>query len=365
MAENKKSNLIFDMLVFDLQEEIFKNLKARDLDNFLEISKASKKGYLRPFDSYDVIAIQNEIKIAREFHDLPNETKVNIFKGLQLRYQNITIDCTSNADAGLYLNLFKCFGPSMVNLKIKQFDLNNVQLSEIIRLPNVESLELSRVSTKILDFIEHSTVLNSINFGFFSDTFDDNSINRINKLLISTHNSLKKLKLSDRVFRNIFNVFSNEALMNLQLIQLDITNCDVYSLENKNNLRKFIAAQATSLKYLKMSSLTGYEANDFFDLLDNLEQISIETFYTSSGPQLPINNSIIDMELIGINVTLDLIKPYLDAAPNLEKLHISNLSNQVVNYIVAKKMINFKKLTYNWSNENPKRANFFVEKIEI
>lgn len=365
MAENKNSNIIFDMLVFDLQEEIFKHLNVRDLDNFSELSKASTKGYLRTFDSSDVIAIQNESRITREFHDLPTVTKVNIFKGLQLRYQNITIDCTSKADAALYLSLLKCFGPSMVNLKIKQFDLNDVQLREIIRLSNVESLELSRVSTKILEFIEHSTVLSSINFGFFNDNFDDDSVNRINKLLVSTRNSLKELKLSDRVFRNIFNVFSNETLMSLQLTQFDITNCDVYSLENQNNLRKFLASQAISLKYLKMSSLTGYEASDFFDLLDNLEQISIETSFTSSGLQLPTNNSIIGMELIGINVTLDVIKPYFEATPNLESLHISNLSNQVVNYIIAKKLTNFKKLTYNWSNEKPQRANFCLEKIEI
>lgn len=355
MAENKNSNLIFDKLLFDLQEEIFKHLNIRDLDDFSELSEASKKGYLRSFDPSNVIAVQN----------LPSVTKVNIFKGLQLRYRNINIDCTSKADAVLYLNLFKCFGPSMVNLKIKQLDLDDVYLSEIIRLSNVESLELSRVSTKILEFIEHSTVLSSINFGFFNDTFDDNSVNRINKLLVSTRNSLKELKLSDRVFRNIFNVFSNEALMSLQLTQFDITNCDVHSLENQTNLRMFLASQATSLKYLKMSCLTGYEANAFFDLLEILEQISIETSYTSPGPQLPTNNSIIRMELIGINVTLDVIKPFLDATPNLESLHISNLSNQVVNYIIAKKLTNFKKLTYNWTNEKPQRANFFLERIEI
>ncbi|CAO1430185.1 unnamed protein product [Diamesa hyperborea] len=353
------------MLVFDLQEEIFKHLKVRDLDNFSEISKASKSGYLRKVDPSDVIAIQNEPRMTREFHDLPSVTKMNIFKGLQLRYQNVTIDCTSNADAGLYLNLFKCFGPSMINLKIKQFDLNDVQLREIIRLSNVESLELIRVSTKILDFIEHSTVLTSINFGFFNETFDDNSINRMNKLLVSSRNSLRELKLSDRVFRGIFNVFYDEALMGLQLIQFDITNCDVYSLENQTNFRKFLASQATTLKSLKMSCLTGYEAADVFELLENMEHISIETSYTSSGPQLPINNSIIEMELIGINVTLEVIKPYLDATPNLEFLHISNLSNQVVNYIIAKKPTNFKKLSYNWSNEKLQRANFFLEKIEI
>ena len=359
------ANLIFDSLVFDLEEEIFQQLKVRYLDNYSEISKASKRGYLKSFDTSDVIAIPNESRITREFQDLPSVTKVNIFKGLQRRYQNITIDCTSKADAVLYLNLFKCFGPSMVHLKIKQFDLNDVQLREIIRLSNVESLELIKVSTKILDFIEHSTVISSINLGFFNDTFDDNSINRINKLLTSTRNSLKELKLSDRVFRNIFNVFSDEALMGLQLIQFDITNCDVYSLENQINLRKFLASQAMTLKSLKMSCLTGYEATAFFELLENMEKISIEISYTSSGPQLPTNNNIIEMELIGINITLDVIKPYLEATPNLESLHISNLSNQVLNYIIAKKPTNFKKLSYNWSNEKPQRANFYLEKMNI
>lgn len=365
MAENKKSNLIVDMLVFDLEEEIFKHLKVRDLDNFKDISKASKKGYLRTFEPSDVIAVPKESSFEREFHDLPSVTKEKIFKGLQSRYQNLTIDCTSEADAVLYLNLLKCFGPSMINLNIKHFDLNDLQLREIIRLPNVESLELNRVSTKILDVMEHSAVVSSINIGFFNETFDENSINRINKLLISSRNSLNELKLSDRVFRNIFNEFSEEALLGLQLIQLDITKCDVYSLDNQNNFRKFLVSQASSLTCLKMSSLTGYEAFDFFDQLVNLENISIEISYAISGPELPTNESIIAMELVGINVTLDIIKSYLDAAPNLETLHVSNLTNQMVNYITAKQLNNFKKLTYNWTNENPQRAKFVVEKIQI
>ena len=362
MVENKKSNQFFDMLVFDLQEEIFKHLKVQDLDKFLEISKTSEKGYLNKFDTF--AATLNRNSIATGFNDLPNATKDDIFKGLQLRYQNLTIDCTSKANVILYLNLLKCFGISMVNLNIKQLDLNDVQLSEIIRLPNLESLDLSTVSTKILDYIEHSAVLNSLNFGFFNDTFDDYSINRINNILVSSRNSLQELKLSNRVFKNIFGV-SSEALMGLQLIHFDITNCDIHSLENPTNLRKFLNSQSSSLKSLKMSSLTGYEATDFFNQLNNLQYISIETSYTCSGSKLPINNSIIEMELIGINVTLDSIIPYLDASPNLEALHISNLSNQVINYIVSKKMTHFKKLTYNWSNENPKSANFSVAKIEI
>lgn len=365
MAENKNSNLIVDLLLFDLEEEIFKHLKVRDVDNFKDLSKASKKGYLRTFEPSDVIAVPIENRIEREFQDLPSVTKENIFKGLQVRYQNLTIDCTSNSDSVLYLNLLKCFGPSMINLNFKQFELNDVQLRELIRLPNVESLELNRISTKILDVMEHSAVLSSINFGFFNETFDENSIHRINKLLISSRNSLNELKLSDRVFRHIFNGFDEEALLGLQLIQLDITKCDVYSLDNQNNFHKFLASQASSLKCLKMSSLTGYEAFDFFDQLVNLENISIEISCINSGPELPINDSIIAMELVGINVTLDFIKPYLDASPNLETLHVSNLTNQVVNYITAKQLNNFKKLTYNWTNENPQRANFFVEKIQI
>ncbi|CAO1431986.1 unnamed protein product [Diamesa serratosioi] len=363
MVGNKKSKQFVDMLVFDLKEEIFKHLKVRDLDNVSEISNHSKKGFLNKFDPS--VVTQNESTIARDFNDLPNTTKVNIFKGLQIRYQNLTIDCKSNADVALYVNLLTCFGSSMVNLKINKFDLNDVQLIEMIRLPNLESLELGIVSSKILDFIEPSPALTSLNFGFFNETFDDNSINRINNILISTRNSLQELKLSDRVFRNIFDDISNEALTGLQLIHLDITNCDVNSLKYPKNLQTFLNSQSYSLKSLKMSSLTGYEVGEFLNHLDNLEQISIETSYTSSGPELPINNSVIEMDLIGINVTLDLIKPYLDAVPNLETLHVSNLSNQVVRYIIAKNMNNFKKLTYNWSNEKPTRANFFVEKIEI
>lgn len=210
---------------------------------------------------------------------------IKIIEKTTRKYQNIRIYCANDEQLNEgFLRLLKSLAPTLIDVTLLDFEY--VSLQESIQLPKLERLELTSYDPKI------------------------------EKILLHDVPHLKKLSLKRRGMDRS-------------------TSSWIYNKEDDENFLKFLESSKHSLEAIKFMDLCINEnfVNKIFQMPAiktiylNIRMIEVTALDLSSNP------NITELQVPYTVFTLDLLMPFLNAAPNVKVLYVMIIYEEILKFL--------------------------------
>lgn len=345
----------------DCSDLIFQHFSV---DEVLELSMVSKSWY-KEIGRSSAAMKKVWLNVGDRFNE-PKKVDLRAFRASERNYQNFKmseienglqillfprrnwrralIDIQSFTSFKDYTNLLKVFNETITELDIFDMDIGFEGGDvEALNFPQLKKLRIDFVTSvalkPFLKFHPKLVKLNLENIIDLSGARDKNGQQLVTQLL-KLQNRLTHLKLHSDAFDKIF---THRESFDFKLTNLLLEYSGNYENEESQRLLNNLEAFLTDQKQIRWITLCEWTCGKIIARIfdhESIERISFDYFdseskrFETSKLVVNRNNKIRQIDFDCETITLCSVKPFLNAAPNVEILHFFHVSQEILKHCV-------------------------------